>query len=963
MGPTGSGAAFIGDFESGWAGWTSIDNTQPVTTHWRVSDRNWQALGQGPGNLAAWCGEDNAACSAADSAWGYGNNWDELLRWRAAVPRPDLSSSVHLTGTMVLDTEPGYDYVHLCYRFQGTTYVDHRTWDGGDGSLLTIDETLFFLPGDYRDGSDVEIFFRFTSDGGWSDSDCNFPSAGACQIDDLGVTVTNGEATITTLDDFQDGTFGHWETQVPQGVGDFAFLWTGLQDLDPCKQNPTTQVAFIDDGNVVPGTGGSDCINWCYGPGGHIVTTTGGLAGPEFHIHNSVLSPVMPWPDPSFDGLTFAFDVYRHEDLTADAPGIFYLWAMRSTDSSDPADIEDALWQDRAFVYYGGPDYYRPTWPLPDLMVPGRTFVQAKLEILELGYVWGWVGDDGYPAPYFDNVSVKVYPLDGPAMSAREIDLANDGFPARGSIDTTDLGSHSVRFDMAQNISLAAHLRNDPGDSIVVDIRAPMAGSELAGMPTLEWRLRPNPVFDPYRTSPLGTATSGSVPGWNVVLPSGLIDEGRFAFDLPDTGFLYPGDVLHYYIRAQDDRGGTGLCMAILPADTTGFSEFSHPLSYHSSFTVRALPTLKWDEFVEDYVTPPLLFWNDAANLGGEDEWFGAFDQLGWYERFHYDVYYTNGPSSGVGNGLGGRATDLVLAKYDFIAYTSGNLYYNTLSNGDFTHDAGNDLGVLTSWLDQGNKRMFCTGSNLVSDLAGSGPAGQSFVQDRLGVSLVGDNLEPLIGNQASPAVAPIPGNGIVTNVESWIAFGGCPWLSSFDAVTTTGTATRLAEFCDPAGNPGAYPYSAFTFNIFNGSRVVSAPYDLMFIYSDPSGAKSPAPRPSRAQIIDDVMSNLGYPLLMFETSDVPEAGSFFASQHPNPFNPRCEIRFNLPAVGPVSVKVFGLRGELVATVLDEVRPAGAGAVTWDGRDSRGAEAASGVYFYEVRSAGEVKVGKMSLVR
>lgn len=967
MGPTGSGAAFIGDFESGWAGWTSIDNTQPTTSHWNVSDRNWQVFGQGPGNLAAWCGEENSACSPADSAWGYGNNWDELLRWRAAVPRPDLSSSVHLTGTMVLDTEPGYDYVHLSYRFQGTTYVDHRTWDGGAGSLLTIDETLFFLPGDYRDGSEVEIFFRFTSDGGWSDGDCMFPTAGACQIDDLTVIVTNGEATITTLDDFQDGTFGHWESHVPQGVGDFAFLWTGLQDLDPCKQNPTTQVAFIDDGNVVPGTGGSDCINWCYGPGGHIVTTTGGLAGPEYHIHNSILSPVMPWPDPTFDGLTFAFDVYRHEDLTADAPGIFYLWAMRSTDGSDPADIEDALWQDRAFVYYGGPDYYRPTWPLPDLMVPGRTFVQAKLEILELGYVWGWAGDDGYPAPYFDNVSIKVYPLDGPAMSAREIDLANDGFPARGSIDTGDLGSHSVRFDMANNISLASHLRNDPGDSIVVDIRAPMAGSELAGTPTLEWRLRPNPLFDPYRTSPLGSATSGSAPGWNAVSPGGYVMEERFAFDLPDTGFLYPGDVLHYYIRAQDDGGGTGLRTAILPADTTGFSDFSHPLSYHSSFTVRALPTLRM-EFTGEYFSPPILFWNDFGNRGGEEEWYGAFDQLGLEYApefgFDYDVYYTNGPSSGVGNGLGGRATWQTLEGYEILLYTCGDLGIMTISNGDFQDDAGDDVGVLSQWLDLGGKGMFCTGDDLASDLFQSGPATLGFVQDRLGLaSLQSNDLRPLIGSQASPRVVPVTGNGVITWADSWIAYGGCPGINIFDAVVPAATASRLAEFCDPDGNPGAYIYSAMTANIYQGSKVVSTPYDFMSIYNDPDEAKSLAPRPARARILYDVLGYLGLDAQIFFPTDVPETGVFSASQHPNPFNPRCEIRFNLPAAGPVSVKVFGLRGELVATVLDEVRPAGAGAVIWDGRDGRGAEAASGVYFYEVRSAGDVKVGKMALVR
>ena len=36
---------------------------------------------------------------------------------------------------------------------------------------------------------------------------------------------------------------------------DFSWIWPSLFDLDDCRSNYTPQVAFIDDGNVVPGTG------------------------------------------------------------------------------------------------------------------------------------------------------------------------------------------------------------------------------------------------------------------------------------------------------------------------------------------------------------------------------------------------------------------------------------------------------------------------------------------------------------------------------------------------------------------------------------------------------------------------------------------------------------------------------------------------------------------------------------
>jgi len=49
--------------------------------------------------------------------------------------------------------------------------------------------------------------------------------------------------------------------------------------------------------------------------------------------------------------------------------------------------------------------------------------------------------------------------------------------------------------------------------------------------------------------------------------------------------------------------------------------------------------------------------------------------------------------------------------------------------------------------------------------------------------------------------------------------------------------------------------------------------------------------------------------------------------------------------------------------LLDEVRPAGAGRVIWDGNDAAGSAVASGVYFYEVKALGQTKVQKMTLVK
>ncbi len=969
MGPAGT---YVGDFEASVGGalpngWTSYDITQPTETHWSVSTIN-NDLG-GINGSSMWCGAMIDACAAQDPAWGYDNSWHDLVEWRYTVLDINSSSTVTVSGTIFYDNEPGYDYGYLSYEIAGQLgYTDQASFNGRseyadtDSTFAPIgvafSEAITYLPGEYVNGNEMVILFRFQSDGGWSDGDCSWPTRGALNVDEVTMAIVNGANTDSQYDDFEAG-FGNWAVTFPQGVGDFAHVWSGLEDWDPCNTNFSNQVAFIDDGVVVPGTGGSPCINWCYGPSGYIVTTTGGLAGPDSHIHDALESPVMPWPNATYDGILYAFNAYRHEDLSADAPGTFYTWSIRSASAAQ--DITTQPWLDRNFVYYGGPDYLRVINDVTDLMEANRTEVQLQTTAYELGYAWGWNGDDGYPAPYFDNFNVKVFPYIGPGMVTRELDIAQDNFPAAGIIDMSVAGDLDVRFDAANNISLAADLRNDPGDSIVFDVVPVRTGSVLAGAPTLHWTLNQNPVFNPYRDSAIGTATSGVAVGDSAVGASGIPSEIKWAFDLPDQGFLFPCDVLHYYIEASDDVAGD-IQTSTMPGDITGFGDFSHPLAYNSTYTIHCLPTITDDGF-GGYKQPGLLFLNDFANRGGEAEWYGAFDNIGLQAGRDYDIYYTNAPSSGVGNGIGGRATDLQIANYNDIVYTSGDLGVNTIANGDFDNDAGKDAEVLTLWLQSGNKDMFLTGDDLASDLSQAGSVTLNLMETYMGLDFVDNNLNPLIGGQATPVVKAVPGNGVIVNEPSWVAYGGCGGINTFDAVNLQSGAVRLAEFTDPAGNTGAFTYSAATLmQQSNGTRVVSMPYDFMFIYDDP-GAKAPAPLTARAQVLKDILGYFGIDAIPGDVTAVPGAEKFVARAYPNPFNPTTKIEFTMPKTAEMTMKVYNVRGELVRTLIDEVREAGLNSVMWDGTSDSGASVSSGVYFYEARTLGEVQVNKITMVK
>ena len=972
MGPTGSGAPYTGDFEFAAKvldptdvrahGWTSVDLTQREGSYWHVSD--YFAVN---GSYSAFCGDETIpSCDGAiDPVGGYGDNWNELLEYRGTVTDNSVATTVTITATANIFSEPGYDGTTLQVEKFDMGFIDLAYWDGVS-SGLAISEAATYQPGDYMGpGADeIVVIWRFESDGGWSDEDCSFPSAGGIQLDDFSITSDNGAGTGGVVD-FEDQTLGVLAIRLPQGVGDFARIWNSLESIDPCLTNSTNQVAFIDDGIVVPGTGGTPCQDWCYGPGGYIVNTTGGLAGPSSFLHNLIYSPVMDWPDAGQAGGRFDFGVNCHEDLSSDAPGMFYVWCVRSTNTGDPVDIEAAPWLSRNFVHYGQSYKRHHEW-VSDLVEPGATHVQLYLGVYELGWVWGWNGNDGYPAPYFDNVRFTTFDVVGPALQAREIDLAQDNFPAAGTIDMADPAALSVRFDGSQDISPPSHQNPAAADSMAFDCSPNGLDGVLEGLPQLVYRVKTNPVFDPYRTDPL--PMTGQVDCPPAVRQSGIVVPDRSFGDLPDENWLFPGDVVHYFIQATErDTLTDALETALLPADTTGFSDFDDALNYPSSWTVRCLPTIRDLAGTQ----PPFLFWNDFADRGGQQEWYGAFDNLGLVRGVHFDEYYTNGPSSGVGNGLGGRATSLQLDGYGTMAYTAGNLSVNTISNGDVRSDSGPDAELLLAWLDQGDKHLFATGDNLASDLASAGLDTDNLLTNYFNVTVNDRDIRDLIAGQVTPVVLPTPSETVFNTVGSWVAYGGCGVINTFDAVTAGAGGTRIAVWTDPSGVDGGYPYSACTIasgvGVTATSEVISMPYDFMYIYTDPDEvipAKIAAKTAARVRVLNDVLARFS---LAGDPTQISGANApklvMSAMNVPNPFNPLTEISFVAPRNGLLTVKIYNVRGGLVRTLLNENVTAGPDVVEWNGKDHRGSQVASGVYFYEVRQGGQQVLGKMALVR
>ncbi len=98
------------------------------------------------------------------------------------------------------------------------------------------------------------------------------------------------------------------------------------------------------------------------------------------------------------------------------------------------------------------------------------------------------------------------------------------------------------------------------------------------------------------------------------------------------------------------------------------------------------------------------------------------------------------------------------------------------------------------------------------------------------------------------------------------------------------------------------------------------------------------------------------------ESSGLPQRTRLVGNA-PNPFNPKTVISFELARSGPVRLEIYDVKGRLVKKLDDRVFPAGRHSVPWNGRDTRGADTASGLYFFRLRTEDEVQTHKMLLVR
>ncbi len=244
---------------------------------------------------------------------------------------------------------------------------------------------------------------------------------------------------------------------------------------------------------------------------------------------------------------------------------------------------------------------------------------------------------------------------------------------------------------------------------------------------------------------------------------------------------------------------------------------------------------------------------------------------------------------------------------------------------GTLTATDGPAAGMLST--DIGVAENYLTPVGYSLQLAGIGSTSGDFVwqvaqANTAGAVNTGQVFEAS-GNQAPVAVTDGPYSGTVND--------GFIFYSS-DSYDLDGLiVSYLWDFGDGQTSDQADPFYAYT---------SASTFTVTLTVTDDNGAEDTAT--TSATITPP--SAVGTPSL--------RPGAHIDGVYPNPFNPATNIKFAVGSAGQARVEIFSIKGELVKTLLNENRPAGAFTLRWNGTDDRGQLVPSGTYFCRL-STGE----------
>ncbi len=603
------------------------------------------------------------------------------------------------------------------------------------------------------------------------------------------------------------------------------------------------------------------------------------------------------------------FDVYRNLPLNS----CFYYHLNFRTKNAGDANWGN--WTDPTlFVYYGGSkDWARQLITLAG--AGGKDSVQVELGLRDYSETFC----DGVSSPantyaLFDNVAVGIIGQTGPGFVVRDIDLFNDTF-------------QTTPFFRDDNF-------NSPiGDTTVVQVSASRGYKN---------------GFMFYRFNG-GSFNSVPLQRSHPALPT------HYFADVPPGS--YPANTtVEYYFAATDSQNAT----AYFPVDAITNQR------YRSASILPVKTAINLPLGCSDSLAS-ILFVNHFAGRETQTYMTQTLTSLG----FKYDTWEVNGPTSGIGNCLGGSdpgdiqyhwpVTDVgKLLQYSTIIWNSGDLSAFTITP--------RDQQVIQSWIQQPgkNRNFWISGDDVGADLMANNQANNfnGFVGFTCGALWLRNLWENVPQDSLHPAVKGV--NGGPAAGRFMHLNGGCPILNTFDLVTlsSTGSAGKsglLLQYPNLFGAATRYATDYNTFSTTDSARVVFCGFGFNII--EEGGERLNLTKLVVQNYFKEANCYLASGVEEGGTSEAPPIRNTLGQNAPNPFNPETAIRYSVSRTGPVAIRIYNVSGALVRTLVNRVQVAGEHLERWNGTDDHGRPLPSGAYFYRLESEGFADSRKLILLK
>ena len=603
------------------------------------------------------------------------------------------------------------------------------------------------------------------------------------------------------------------------------------------------------------------------------------------------------------------FDVYRNLPVNS---CFFYHLNFRTKNAGD---TQWGLWIDpNFFVYYGGnKDWARQLISLPG--ASGKDSLQVELGLRDYSEEFcNGVSTSANTYGLFDNIAIGLIGQAPPNFIVRDIDLFNDTF-------------QTTPFFRDDNF-------NSPlGDSAVVQVNA-SRGYKQGSM------------F--YR---LNGGAFNSVPLQHCApaLPT------YFFGDVPAASYA-ANTTIQYYFSATDSQNTT----ATYPVDAIASQHFLSA-SILPVKTAISLPNGCTDSLAS------VLFVNHFSGREPQTYMATALNSLG----MKYDTWEVNGPSSGIGNCLGGSdptdvqyhwpVTDVgKLLQYSTIIWHAGDLSAFTITP--------QDQAVIQSWIQQpGKSRNFwIAGDDVGFDvMANNGQNNfNNFMGFTCGALWLRNDWENAPQDTLHPIVKGV--NGGPSAGRFMHLNGDCPIINQFDLFTLSSTANQgrsglMLTYPNSFGAATRYATDYNPFSPADSARVVCMGFSFNNI--EEGGERLQVAKAIVQTYFKEANCYLASGVEEGGGVETPPARTSLGQNVPNPFNPETAIHYSVAHQSRVVIRIYNVNGALVRTLVDRVQGPGAYVERWNGTDDQGRPLSSGAYFYRLESEGFQDAKKLILLR